>query len=145
MNEKAEYQSKLLGAMQSCNQSAIENIQGAIANWPVKATAFSFDTFIDQDAEGFVSVIITPDGPDSYVLCKAIEGFRDLFDVQVVDGKLNHALPLFDPDDVQFDIRTAVSETAFQWITFLIELVGKESFPVPIRFTNCDYEVKSIF
>ncbi len=145
MCDEAEYKLKLLEAMQSCNQTAIQNIKGAIANWPEKADVFSFDTFIDQDAEGFVSVLITPDGPDTYALCKAIEDFRYLFEVKFEDGKLNYSLPMFDPNEEKFDVGNAVSETALEWVTYLIGQVGKASFPAPVRFSNCDHETKLLF
>lgn len=137
--DEITYRLKLYEAMRVCTEDAVKNIQGAIANWPEKATTFGFDTFIDQDGEGFVSILITPDGPDSYVLNRKIKEFRHIFDVKFVDGKLNHSLPLFDPDEIQFDISRVVSETALEWIKGLIEKVGKSSFPVPIRFSDCDH------
>ena len=139
---KANYQAALLNAMKSNEGLAVANINSALECWPEKATSFGFDLFIDQDAEGFVSLLITPDGPDSYVLNKAIHKYRYLFEVKFEGAKLTYDLPLFDTDDIEFDVRDAVSETALKWVNELVGIVGKLSFPVPVRFSNCCHETK---
>jgi len=143
--DKTEYQINLLAAMKSCDDDAIKNIREALAHWPEKATGFHFDTFLDQDEEAFVSILITAGGPDSYVLNKQISAYRNIFDVRFIDGKLTHDLPLLNRDETSFDIREAVSETAYEWVISLFLKVGKISFPVPVRFSNCDHESQELF
>ncbi|MTI08903.1 DUF6389 family protein [Curvivirga aplysinae] len=140
--DKASYQSELLQAMISCNNSAIQNINNALTHWPAKATGIGFDTFIDQDEEGFVSILLTPQGPDSYVLNKQVRDFRYLFDIKFIDGQLNFPVTLFDPNEAFFDMREAVSETALKWVLSLIKQIGEVEFPKPIIFSNCYHEAK---
>ena len=79
-------------------------------------------------------------GPDIYVLNKSIGDHRTLFEVKRVEGGLNNAVPLFDPDDTEFSVNDVIADTAANWIEKQWQMVGTQQSNFPVRiFCDGDY------
>ena len=96
-------------------------IEAALAGLPEKTRRFEIGIHPAQDYEGDFGIWIHLDGPDLYVLNKAIAPHRKLFSVRSPDGWLE-GVPMFEPDHEQpFDVNDAIVDIVGEW---LIELWG---------------------
>ena len=94
-------------------------IEAALAALPEKTRRFEIGIHPAQDYEGDFGIWIHLDGPDLYVLNKAIAPHRDLFSVRSRAG-WTEGVPIFEPDDDQpFDVNDAIVDIVGDW---LIEL-----------------------
>lgn len=105
-------------------------LAGLFPRLPEKAREIQFGIFPDQDGEGTFSVVIGLDGPDLYVLNKAIEGHRHLFDVVHGETGLTPPVPMV-ARDPGFCVQDAIADTAADWIEALWERAGRAVSPLP--------------
>ncbi|WP_220217323.1 DUF6389 family protein [Gilliamella sp. ESL0441] len=68
------------------------------------------------------SIIIHLIGPDLYVLNKVIEPYRELFDVKVIDNKLQPEVPLFDPYETPFSVNDLIIKVSIDWLKHIWDL-----------------------
>ncbi len=87
--------------------------------------------FPDQDGEGTFSVVASLEGPDLFVLNKAIEGHRYLFDVPHTEDGIEPEVPLFASDEASFNVQDVIVDTAMQWVAELWETCGRGRSPLP--------------
>lgn len=90
-----DYQIALRRELDAHTDAALRVLAGLFPRLPEKAREIQFGIFPDQDGEGTFSVVIGLDGPDLYVLNKAIEGHRRLFDVVHGETGLTPPVPSF--------------------------------------------------
>ena len=69
---EAEYRTLLVTELSSHTETAASRVGQVLQNLPPKARSLTFEIFPDQDGEGTFSVNAVLDGPDLYVLNKAI-------------------------------------------------------------------------
>ncbi len=100
-------------------------IAGVLSHLPEMATGLHFGIHPEQGGEGGFSVLIDVQGPDSYVINKAVSDYRYLFTVKRVPGGLNVAVPFFYSDDVDFEVNDVIADTTMEWVTRLWGLVGR--------------------
>lgn len=132
-----EYAEVLGGILAAHDATALAQIRGALEHLPEEARQLHFGVHPDQDGEGTFDVMIHLDGPDLYVLNKAIAPYRKLFEIKRVPGGLNVAVPLFDPDAVDYEVRDVIADTAMDWVTRLWPKVGGVSPDLPV-LAFCD-------
>ncbi|MEM7289666.1 MAG: DUF6389 family protein [Pseudomonadota bacterium] len=111
---------------------ARRQLKGALAHWPDKATGLHFGIHPDQDGEGTFDVMLHVQGPDSYVINKAISEYRRLFEIKRMPGGLNISVPLFDPDEVDYEVRDVIADVAMDWAENLWAKEGKNHPDLPV-------------
>jgi hypothetical protein len=95
---------------------AVSELVAALVLIPPKARQVTLDIFVDQDGEGFLSVRVGLDGPDSYVLNRAIDRHAQLFSTRMTATGLEPALPLMDPIGEEFSVHDALTDCAAAWL-----------------------------
>jgi hypothetical protein len=102
-----------------------------IAALPEKAREIRVGIFPDQDGEGTFSVVVSLEGPDLYVLNKAVDAHRTLFDVRHTATGVTPAVPTFGLNEPDFVVQDAIVDTAADWIEVLWANVGRGKSPLP--------------
>ncbi|MCV6803085.1 DUF6389 family protein [Achromobacter ruhlandii] len=125
-----DYQTALRRELDAHTDAALRVLAGLFPRLPEKAREIQFGIFPDQDGEGTFSVVIGLDGPDLYVLNKAIEGHRNLFDVVHGETGLTPPVPMFGRDP-GFCVQDVIADTAADWIEALWERGGRVVSPLP--------------
>ncbi|CAB3903333.1 DUF6389 family protein [Achromobacter ruhlandii] len=125
-----DYQTALRRELDAHTDAALRVLAGLFPRLPEKAREIQFGIFPDQDGEGTFSVVIGLDGPDLYVLNKAIEGHRHLFDVVHGENGLTPPVPMFGRDP-GFCVQDVIADTAADWIEALWERGGRAVSPLP--------------
>ncbi|MFY2566105.1 DUF6389 family protein [Achromobacter ruhlandii] len=125
-----DYQTALRRELDAHTDAALRVLAGLFPRLPEKAREIQFGIFPDQDGEGTFSVVIGLDGPDLYVLNKAIEGHRNLFDVVHGETGLTPPVPMFGRDP-GFCVQDVIADTTADWIEALWERGGRAVSPLP--------------
>jgi len=127
---QTEYATELLRILRAHGAAARATLTALIAALPPKAREIHFVVFPDQDGEGTFSVVASLDGPDLFVLNKAIEGHRYLFDVLHTEDGIEPEVPLFAPDEAGFNVQDVIVDTAMQWVAELWQVNGQGRTPL---------------
>lgn len=136
---KHDYQDALRRALDAHTAAALHTLAGMFARLPEKAREIQFGIFPDQGGEGTFSVVIGLEGPDLYVLNKAIEGYRNLFDVVHGEAGLEPPLPLFSTEPA-FCVQDAIADAAAGWVETLWDQAGRAVSPLPAMvYAHDDY------
>ncbi|MDO1581521.1 DUF6389 family protein [Rhizobium oryzicola] len=92
-----------------------------------------------QGEEGFFDIMVHLEGPNLYVLNKAIQEHRSLFEVRCIDGKMQPDVPIFDGSvDAGFSVNDAIVDTCMEWIEYLWRGLGGMRIPA-VMFGEDDY------
>ncbi|WP_088138839.1 DUF6389 family protein [Achromobacter xylosoxidans] len=126
---QSEYEIELLRILRVHNAAARATLTALIAALPPKAREIHFVVFPDQDGEGTFSVVASLEGPDLFVLNKAIEGHRYLFDVRHTEDGIEPEVPLFASDEAGFNVQDVIVDTAMPWVAELWEACGRSPLP----------------
>ncbi|RYD61599.1 MAG: hypothetical protein EOP83_16650 [Verrucomicrobiaceae bacterium] len=105
---------------------------------PAAAKSMEIVIFIDQDGEGFLDVRVSLEGPDLYVLNKAIEEAAVLFETKVVDGEMVPPLPLVDPDEDELPVQDILTDCAADWLRGVWEGMDHRGFRIPVVIVSHD-------
>ncbi|MEN4920908.1 DUF6389 family protein [Achromobacter spanius] len=136
---KQDYQDALRRVLDAHTEAALRKLAGVFPRLPEKAREIQFGIFPDQGGEGTFSVVIGLDGPDLYVLNKAIDEHRGLFDVVHGENGVSPAVPLFSREPA-FCVQDAIADVAADWIEALWELGGRGVSPLPaLVYADEDY------
>lgn len=84
--------------------SAANRLSQIIKHLPAKTCSIDVNVFPDQDGEGTFTIRVGLDGPDLYVLNKAIDEWADLFDVRHTSTGLEPPVPLVEPGAEGFEV-----------------------------------------
>ncbi|WLW60680.1 DUF6389 family protein [Achromobacter aegrifaciens] len=128
---QSEYIAELLRILRAHDAAARATLTALIAALPPKAREIHFVVFPDQDGEGTFSVVASLEGPDLFVLNKAIEGHRYLFDVRHTEDGIEPEVPLFASGEAGFNVQDVIVDTAMQWVAELWETSGHGHSPLP--------------
>ncbi|HBS7955897.1 TPA: hypothetical protein MAS65_002827 [Klebsiella pneumoniae] len=134
---KTEYREVLQDTLKSYTQSAVDMIFKIKTNLPEKAKSVEVGIHPNQDMDGMFSVMVHLCGPDLYVLNKAIADYRLLFDVKVIEGKLQPNVPILDPDEVSFSINDLIVEVSIDWVKTIWDLSGGLKIPGYVFGDEC--------
>lgn len=105
---------------------------------PDTAKSIELTIFVDQDGEGFLTVRTALDGPDLYVINKAIEDCALLFDTKMVDGEMVPPMPLMDPFDEDFSVHDALTDCAANWLVAIWNEADHTSIGIPVTIVSHD-------
>ena len=129
--DRQDYQAALRRVLDQHSDKAQARLAALIAALPEKAREIRVGIFPDQDGEGTFSVVVSLEGPDLYVLNKAVDAHRTLFDVRHTATGVTPAVPTFAPDRAGFVVQDAIVDTAADWIEALWASVGRGKSPLP--------------
>ena len=138
MMTQVEYENALRAALGSQRQQILEKLTGAIENLPEKAIGFDIGIHPDQDQEGFLGVWIHVTGPDLYVLNKAIERFRELFEIKLEGTNMSFGLPMFNPYGEDFPVGDIQVDTVQSWLCDLWPALHSLNFEKPVTVFGAD-------
>jgi hypothetical protein len=110
------YQELLLTNLRQHSFAAFAVLEKLDICLPEKARKSTIMVHLPQDPDGTFTVMVHLDGPDLFVLNKAIAQCRVLFSTEFVDGRMQPDLPLFDPFDLPFSVNDAIADTAAVWV-----------------------------
>lgn len=124
-----EYRAVLHDTLKRHTEAALDMIFQIKINLPEKAEAVEFGIHPSQDEDGLFSVMVHLCGPDLYVLNKAIEKYRELFDAKFIEGELQPNVPVFDLEGVSFSVNDVIVGVGVDWINTLWGLSGGLGIP----------------
>lgn len=127
---KQDYQDALRRVLDAHTEPALRKLAGLFPRLPEKAREIQFGIFPDQGGEGTFSVVIGLDGPDLYVLNKAIQEYRSLFDVVHGENGVSPPVPMFAREPA-FCVQDAIADVAADWIAAIWDLAGRGVSPLP--------------
>jgi hypothetical protein len=137
---KSEYVRAVEQVLEAHTTMAVSRLVAALANVPKKAERVTIEIFMDQDGEGFLDIRVVLDGPDWYVLQKAIASHADIFSTKMTENGLDPNLPLMCPGGESFSVHDALSDTAAAWIAKVWAMTGQQDFHLPVvAVTHDDY------
>ncbi|MBU4610763.1 hypothetical protein IMZ29_09540 [Achromobacter sp. GG226] len=111
-----DYIAALQAVLAAHDAAAEATLVGLFAALPPRAQEIHIVVHPDQDGEGTFSVVASLSGPDLFVLNKAIEGHRYLFDVRHTAEGLWPEVPYFAHADAAFSVQDAIVDTAMAWV-----------------------------
>lgn len=126
------YQKELLAILRAHSEQALITLQALDTVLPEKTSAIQIGIHPNQEQDGTFTVMIHLDGPDLYVLNKAIEAYRTLFDVQYgEEGELEPEVPLFNSFNPPFEVNDVIVDTCFLWLEELWKSYGGTKSNIP--------------
>lgn len=129
------YQRELLAILRAHSEQALKTLRALDAAIPEKTRAIHIGIHPNQEQDGTFSIMIHLDGPDLYVLNKAIDAHRYLFEVRYgEDGCAEPEVPLFSPFHLPFEVNDVIVDTCFLWLEELWKCFGgtKSNLPVEV-------------
>lgn len=113
---EAEYKAVLVSILRQHSLPALEKLRLVGLKLPEKTRMMMIRIHPGQSEEGFFDVHIHLDGPDLYVLNKAIAAYRSLFDVSCIDGRMIPDVPMFDTENAGFSVNDAIVDVCMDWV-----------------------------
>jgi hypothetical protein len=135
---REKYIQEVDGVLAGYTEQAADRLGKALALVPPKTRSVEIVIFIDQDGEGFLEVRVSLDGPDLFILNKAIESHAELFETRMTDDGLEPPLPLMDPDDETFSVHDALTDRAASWILAVWQKTERANFHLPVTVVSHD-------
>ena len=126
-----DYEQALLRTLDQHADAAGEKLRALIAALPPKAREIHIAIFPDQDGTGTFSIVASLDGPDLYVLNRAIEPHRNLFEVVYTETGLEPEVPTFASHQTAFDVQDVIVDTAMGWVETLWNRCARGHSPLP--------------
>ena len=78
------------------------------------------------------------DGPDLYLLNKAIDEHADIFEVKMLDEGLVPPVPMVDRDDVDFEVNDTIVDIVAVWLRAVWANVDSSRVPIPVYVEGHD-------
>ncbi len=136
--DENNYKQELLSILRKHSEQAIRTLKEMDKVLPDKAKEVHIGIHPNQEPDGLFTIMVHLDGPDLYVLNKAIGDYRKLFDVKFVDGQLEPKVPLFDPFDEGFSVNDAIVDTSFVWVEEIWNVFGGTANKLPTLIFGAD-------
>ncbi|MCT7375027.1 DUF6389 family protein [Chelativorans salis] len=133
-----EYRTALQSILQAHAQPALDRLHAIKRSLPEQARQLMVGIHPGQSEEGFFAVMVHLDGPDLYVLNKAIAPHRSLFEVRCMDGQMQPNVPVFDPHEPAFSVNDVIVDTCMEWVESLWQRLGGVGLPAVV-FGEEDY------
>lgn len=135
---QSEFRAALQAVLAEHSSEAARRIQSTLTRIPPQARALAFEVFTSQDGEGMFSVRAALDGPDLYLLNKAIDQTADIFEVQMLETGLEPAVPMVDRDEVDFEVNDTIVDTVAAWLRGVWATVDSSRLRIPVHIDGHD-------
>lgn len=136
--EESELQAELNSVLSEHTKEATEKLNIVLNNIPEKAISINLEIFTSQDREGFFSVGVNLDGPDLYVLNKAIREYVDIFDPKYTENGIEPYIPTVDPFEIEYEANDTVVDCVANWLREIWDNVNKENITIPVYIVGHD-------
>ena len=135
---ESEFTSALRAVLDSHSVRVTSTMRQLLAALPAKAQSLNFEVFPSQDGEGDFSIRANLDGPDLYVLNKAINEYADLFVVRWTETGVDPPVPIVASTTTEFEVNDVVVDCAASWLRDVWESLGDVECSIPIRIVGHD-------
>jgi hypothetical protein len=129
---KAEFQAALHDVLAEHAAQALQRIQRTLERIPQNARSLDFEVFASQDGDGAFDVRATLDGPDLYVLNKAIAESAEVLGVTVTAAGMSPPVPAVDAEVVDFDVNDAIVDCVALWLQSLWRKLKPRQPAIPV-------------
>ena len=133
-----EFIAELSASLERQSDNAREQIPRLIGSIPQTATRLDLQIFPAQDADGFFNIRASVDGPDLYVINKAIDAHADIFDAKYTEHGIEPRIPTVDPFDVEYEVNDIVVDCAAKWLQNVWTSLGRIDCSVPVVVVGHD-------
>lgn len=127
---EAEYVDQLQAVLSQHSTAAAARIANLLKAIPAEAKQLDLEIFPGQDEDGFFTIRASLDGPDLYVLNKAIADQADFFDVRYTDFGVEPPIPLVNAPG--FPVNDVLVDCAAAWLQGVWESLGSVECRVPV-------------
>ena len=124
--------------LDAATPDAVRRLRALVDALPDAAEEVVVTVFPDQDGEGTLDVVVSLDGPDAFVLDRAVEPFRTLFEVVHGEDGPVPAVPLVAPGRAAYDARDLVVDTAAAWVVEVWDAAARGRSRLPGRVEGHD-------
>ena len=132
MDEDA-YRDELLSILRRHSEHAGATLRSLAAALPEKARSMHIVVHVGQEADGLFDVMAHLDGPDLFVLNRAIQDYRRLFETRYVEsGGVHPPVPTFDPFEQPFEVNDIIVDVATDWLRGLWSDLRDTRFDLPV-------------
>ena len=106
-----EYEQELNNALSLHSDAVGEKIRLMLSRIPERAEELQLVIFPSLDGEGDFSVRASLEGPNAFILNKAINEHAQLFDVYHTESGFSPELPMVDPFSSDFEVNDILCDT----------------------------------
>ena len=128
--QEQEYIQAVSSVLARHTERAVAQLRLGLDALPGKARAVTIHVMVDQGTEGFLTVRLGVDGPDLYVLNKAIAPYASLFSTVMTETGLSPDLPLMEGDE--FDVGDVLTDCAARWVREVWQQAGHAANGLPV-------------
>lgn len=136
--DASAYAAALRTQLDRVTDAAAAKLERIVAAAPEAAEELQLLVFPDQDGEGGFSIVATLEGPDAYVLNRAIEADRTLFEVRHGAQGPTAPVPMFAPGRAGFEVRDVIVDAASGWLEELWARSARGRSPIPGYIAGID-------
>jgi hypothetical protein len=129
---------ELSAALGNHSDAARDQILHLLASLPERAMRLDLQVFPSQDGDGFFTIRAGVDGPDLYVINKAIDAHADLFDVKYTEDGVKPSIPIVDPFDGEYPVNDIIVDCAAKWLQAVWASLGEIDCAIPIVIVGHD-------
>lgn len=106
---------------------------------PAKTRSVELMIFVDDDGEGFLNVQVYLEGPDLFILNKAIAEYCSLFSVTMQESGFEPPLPLM-CSSTDFSVCDVLTDCAAKWLRSVWQHTEKGDLSLPVFvYAHLDY------
>lgn len=134
--QEQEYQVELSRVLHQQSEAATIRIRALISELPAKAKSLTFEVFPDQDGEGTFAIQGVLDGPDLYVLNKAIRDRAGIVNVVHTPEGLSPPVPLLDPESTDFSVNDVLVDCVAKWLQSVWSSIGEPLPSIPVSIVG---------
>ena len=131
-----EYVRAVMHVLSQHTERAAAQLSKALELLPEKSKDVTIDIMVDQGVEGFLTVQVGVNGPDLYVLNKAIALHAKLFDTVMIETAMQPDLPLMDINEDAFSVGDVLTDCGAKWATEVWEKIKHEACRLPVNVTS---------
>lgn len=131
-----EFVRSLRAVLEGHSRVAAERILQTLGSIPAAARGLDFQIMPSQEGDGPFSVSASLEGPDLYVLNKAIGGCASIFAVVHTGTGLDPPVPMVDPDDVEFEVNDTIVDVAAEWLQQVWRGLEIPAEGIPVRIVG---------
>ncbi len=133
---REEYVNAVESVLEAHRQVAQSELAAVFNLVPPKTKRMTIDIFIDQDGEGFLSVRVGLEGPDLFVLNRAISPHAELFTTRMTEAGFEPPLPLMSSRREPFSVHDTLTDCAASWIAQIWKDLNPTGITVPVDIVS---------
>ncbi|EMI46296.1 DUF6389 family protein [Rhodopirellula sp. SWK7] len=129
---ESEFIAELTAALDRQSEPVRAQLPQLLAALPERATRLDLEIFPAQDGDGFFTVRASVDGPDLYVINKAIGSHAALFDTKYTESGVEPPIPIVDCFDVDYPVNHIIVDCTAKWLQSVWQSLRDVHCRVPV-------------